>query len=92
MLILKNKEFYLKIRVVGCGWYYGMAMSYNDYQVHVSVERVSILIMHFRFSCAKGGFISLRHNKLRDITAESLSEVCNDVCVEPKLIPLTAKI
>ena len=37
--------------------------------------------------CKKGGFISLRHNELRDIEAELISEVCKDVTVEPPLLP-----
>ena len=42
-------------------------------------------------SCKKGGFICMRHNELRDLTAELLSEVCKDVALEPKLIPLTGE-
>ena len=36
-------------------------------------------------SCPKGGFPSIRHNEIRDITANLLTEVCNDVCIEPHL-------
>ena len=32
------------------------------------------------FSCKKGGFVVNRHNELRDLTANLLDEVCNDVC------------
>jgi len=39
-------------------------------------------------SSLKGGFPSIRHNEVRDITAELLSEVCHDVEVEPHLQPL----
>ena len=39
-------------------------------------------------SCSGGGFPSVRHNEIRDITATLLTEVCNDVCVEPDLQPL----
>ena len=42
-------------------------------------------------SCKKGGFVTLRHNELRDITATALSEVCKDVEIEPMLIPLTGE-
>ena len=42
-------------------------------------------------SCAKGGFISMRHNEIRDLTAELLHEVCYDVETEPKLNPVTGK-
>ena len=36
-------------------------------------------------------FIGIRHNEVRDFTAELLSEVCNDVAVEPMLTPLTGE-
>ena len=35
--------------------------------------------------CPKGGFPSIRHNEIRDLTANLLTEVCNDVCIEPSL-------
>ena len=40
-------------------------------------------------SCAKGGFISMRHNEIRDLTAELIHKVCYDVETEPKLNPVT---
>ena len=42
-------------------------------------------------SCKKGGLVSIRHNDIRDLTAKILREVCNDVEVEAKLIPLTGE-
>ena len=30
----------------------------------------------------------MRHNKIRDLEAELMREVCNDVRVEPELLPL----
>ena len=39
-------------------------------------------------SCKKGGFVTHRHNELRDITAKLLSEVCK---VEPLLTTLTGE-
>ncbi|XP_064392578.1 uncharacterized protein LOC135340186 [Halichondria panicea] len=42
-------------------------------------------------SCPKGGFPSLRHNEIRDITANLLSEVCNNVCIEPHLQPISGE-
>ena len=36
-------------------------------------------------SCTKGGFPSIRHNEIRDLTATLLTEVCQDVCIEPGL-------
>ena len=38
--------------------------------------------------CAKGGFVAMRHNALRDLNAELQSEVCKDVQTEPRLLPL----
>ena len=42
-------------------------------------------------SCKKGGFVSLRHNHVRNITAALLKEVCKDVRVEPQLQQLTGE-
>ena len=42
-------------------------------------------------SCSKGGFLSLWHNEIRDITATLSSEVCNNVAVEPHLQPLAGE-
>ena len=38
-----------------------------------------------------GGFIVIRHNDVRDFTAEILHEVCKDVETEPFLTPLTGE-
>ena len=42
-------------------------------------------------TCNIGGFITIRHNDIRDKTAKLLSEVCNDVAVEPVLQPLSGE-
>ena len=39
-------------------------------------------------SCKKGGFVTLRHNEIRDITAKLLDEVCVNVRSEPILMAL----
>ena len=39
-------------------------------------------------SCPKGAYPTIRHNELRDITATMLSEVCNNVSIEPELQPI----
>ena len=41
--------------------------------------------------CPTGGFPSIRHNEIRDITASLLAEVCHDVSTEPHLQPLTGE-
>ena len=42
-------------------------------------------------SCARGGFPTIRHNEIRDLTANLLTEVCNDVCIEPGLQAVTTE-
>ena len=42
-------------------------------------------------SCKKGGFVSIRHKDLKDLTAKMFSEICKDIEIEPKLTPLTSK-
>ena len=43
------------------------------------------------FSCSFGGFQTIRHNELHDITAGLLSEVCHNVHTEPPLQPLSGE-
>ena len=42
-------------------------------------------------NCPCGGFPSLRHNELRDITASLMREVCKNVTIEPVLQPLSGE-
>ena len=41
--------------------------------------------------CQRGGFIIQRHNKRRDLEAEMLRMVCNDVELEPVLQEVTGE-
>ena len=41
--------------------------------------------------CHMGGFPTIRHNELRDITASLLTEVCHNVATEPLMQPLTGE-
>ena len=41
------------------------------------------------FTCPHGGYPSLRHNEIRDITAQLMSEVYPNVATEPTLQPVT---
>ena len=41
--------------------------------------------------CNKGGFVTQRHNGVRDLTVNMLKEVCVDVTVEPLMIELTGE-
>ena len=49
------------------------------------------LDLQHALSCMKGGFISLRHNFVRDRTSSFLSEVYKNVRVKPQLKPLRDK-
>ena len=44
-------------------------------------------------NCKKGGFIhmTMRNDEIRNLEAKLLSQVCKDVAVEPKLIPVTGE-
>ena len=44
------------------------------------------------FTCKKGGFITLRHNRVRNITASLLKEVYHDVRIESTLQKLTGEL
>ena len=41
--------------------------------------------------CPMGGFPTIKHNELRDVTASLLSEVCHNVATEPQLQPLNGE-
>ena len=43
-------------------------------------------------TCPTGGFPSVCHNDLRDFTANLLTEVCSNVCIEPPLQTLTGEL
>ena len=39
-------------------------------------------------TCTTGGYVSMRHNRIRDTEAAILKEVCKDVRIEPELLPV----
>ena len=39
-------------------------------------------------NCKQGGFVIMRHNEIRDLEAELLSDICKDVRIEPELLPV----
>ena len=51
----------------------------------------SWLNVEHALTCACGGFRSLRHNEIRDMTASLLTEVCRNVKTKPELQPLTGE-
>ena len=86
-LPVKNHDFYLDKQTF---WdiihlRYGIELS--------SLTNKCVFHKNFTVECAlnckKGGFVSSRQNNVRDVTAELVTEVCNDVAVKPLLTPLT---
>ena len=57
----------------------------------VSCDCGSKFSLEYALSCPTGGFPSLRHNEIRDLSANLLSEVCNDACTEPCLQSLSGE-
>ena len=39
-------------------------------------------------NCKKGGFVSIRHDNIRNFEANLLKNVCHDVEIEPRLLPV----
>ena len=50
------------------------------------------LTIEHALSCASGGFPSIRHNELCDLTAQFLTETCHSVGIEPPLQPLGGEV
>ena len=48
----------------------------------------SIYTVEHAMNCPSEGFLSIRHNEVRDLTSAFLSEVCHNVHTEPALQPL----
>ena len=70
-----------------------LCLRYNWLPSHLPTRCVcgeSFTVDH-SLNCPTGGYPTLRHNELRDLTANLMSEVCHDVCIEPPLQPLTGE-
>ena len=39
----------------------------------------------------KGGFVTIRHNQIRDIIATLLNKICNNVQIEPQIESLSGE-
>ena len=39
-------------------------------------------------NCKKGGYVAMRHNRVRDLEADLMKEVCHNVQIEPELLPI----
>ena len=65
------------------------AYLYNGHPHIVSVVAFSVYNMHYR---ATEGYLSIHHNKVRDLAAAMLKNVCRNVCIEPHLQPLSEEV
>ena len=65
--------------------------NYNDFQQPTTCEFGTRFTLDHALSCKKGGFISLRHNQIRDLTVNLLKTMCHDVLIEPTLQQLTGE-
>ena len=52
---------------------------------------VKKLTVEHAFTCSTGGFPTLRHNDIRDLTADLMAEITSNVCTEPELQPLSGE-
>ena len=89
VLPLEEHGFYLhkgEFRDALClryGWNLGSTPQTCNCGAQFSVDHAMI--------CHMGGFPTIRHNELRDITATLLTEVCHNVTTEPTLQPLSGE-
>ena len=80
--VLNKQQFWDSIRL-RCGWPIpGLPVSCSC--------REDFRVQHAML-CKKGGFVTLRHNEVRNITATLLSDVCKDVELEPSLLTLNGE-
>ena len=80
---LSKNTFWDLIRI-GYGWNLKRLPTTRDCGDKFSIEHT--------LTCKKGGFVSLRHNSLRNLTANLLTSTCKDVSIEPQLTPLTGEV
>ena len=79
---LSKQQFWDLIRL-RCGWIIS--------NLPTSCPCGSKFDIQHSMSCKKGAFTYIRHNDLRDLTANMMSEVCKDTEIEPKLTPLSGE-
>ena len=54
-------------------------------------NRGKVFTIDHAMVCHMGGFPTIRHNKIRDLTASLLTEVCSNMAIEPHLQPLSGE-
>ena len=89
VLPLEDHDFYLhkgEFRDALC-LRYGWSLSNNTHTCNCG----TVFSVDHAMICHMGGFPTIRHNELRDITASLLTEVCHNVATEPLMQPLTGE-
>ena len=81
--VLNKQQFWDSIRL-RYGWPIAVL------PVSCSCREKGFNVQH-AMSYKKGGFVTMRHNEVREITATLLSDVCKDVELEPSLLSLNGK-
>ena len=79
---LSKQKFWDSVRL-RCGWEIANLPTFCPYGGKFDIQH--------SMSCKKSGFVSIRHNDLRDLTARIVPEVCEDWETEPKLLPLSGE-
>ena len=59
--------------------------------VYYSWDPAVLVVLGFPLNIHKGEFPTIRHNEIRDVTANLLTEVCHEVQVEPGLQPISGE-
>ena len=61
--------------------------------LHLPTECIcgTLFTVEHAFTCSHGGYPTLRHNEVRDITAQLMSEVCPNIATEPTLQPVSSE-
>ena len=54
-------------------------------------NRGKVFTIDHAMVCHMGGFPMIHHNKIRDLTASLLTEVCSNMAIEPHLQPLSGE-
>ena len=62
---------------------------WTPYEMPSTCTCGSKFLVEHALSCAKGGFPTIRHNEIRNLTVTLLTEVCHDVFIEPRLQPMS---
>ena len=89
VLPLEDHDFYLhkgEFRDALC-LRYGWSLSNTPHTCNCG----TVFSVDHAMICHMGGFPTIRHNEIRDITASLLTEVCHNVATEPLMQPLTGE-